>query len=120
MAKAKIPKTEVLLSEEIRQLVRNGVNRADIVRLLKDSNPELDVTYGFVYHVTRDLVGIKRDFTQTRCFIGDRPRREVVMELYDSGFGPKAISEQLGVEYRYVANDIYDAKQRRLIDEAIS
>lgn len=104
------------LKKEIRELVQNGMSRPEVVRTLNEIYPDLHLTYNQVSHVTKDLGGLKRDITQIKAFIDGRPRRDVVMELYDAGLKPRAIALQLGLDIKYVSNDIYDTKQRRLAD----
>ena len=103
----------------IRDLVSNGMTRREAMDQLNESHPDLHLTYGQVYHVTRDMAGvITNDITKNKAFIGDRPRREVVMELYDQGIKPREIERRLGIHYVSVVTDIQYMKNKRRVAEA--
>jgi hypothetical protein len=107
---------EELLTERVREMYGNGLSRPEIVRRLQAEG--LDIDYGRVYHLTFDMAGIKVDITQVKAWIGDRPRSEVIMELYDQGTKPVEICRQLSLDHKMVLDTIYRVRQKRAVEEA--
>lgn len=93
-------------------MIQSGMSRMEVVCALREAHG-IDVTYQTVARVTSDLATIKHDITGVKAWLGDRPRRECVMELYDQGLKARAISKQLGLDYTAVCGDISYTKRVR-------
>lgn len=106
----------ISLKELITKMVLNGLTMAEVRDELAERG--ITISYARVWQIAHKNVIVRNDVLGAKAFYKGRPRRQVVMELYDGGKGPKAISDILGIPYQYVCAHIAYTKRKRLEQEA--
>lgn len=92
------------LRSRIVEMVSNGMNRADVTKLLNQDNEGLNLQYVTTWWVCRGLSEtLKRDICRAKRFVDGQPRSQVINDLYfDQGLKVRDIANKLGCDYQAV------------------